>query len=150
MIGTARKAEWGLPCQHGPSSRISCVPKHIQTFHLSTDHTRNQESKRSWDNAFPSLPTTVNYQHSVTAHRWILLKSSLAQPSQKQKLMVGTWNGSFIIPWGAAVKLVMVCQVQLLPSAATASLLQFVLHTFSLQNFVSKIILIREFLICFK
>lgn len=73
MIGTARKAEWGLPCQCGPFSRISCIPKHIQTSLPSTDHTRNRSHKETGKQkvlgqCVPLLPSAVNYQHSVLAH----------------------------------------------------------------------------------
>lgn len=131
MIGTARKAEWGLPWQHWPFSRISCIPKYIQTsclLELMTQGNRKVKGLGTTGSHPCPVLWTTSTAFQLTAEfslrwraAWVLFRVLLTEA----KLMVGTWNGSFIMTWGVAVKLVMVNQAQLLPSAATASLLQF-------------------------
>lgn len=93
--------------RHGPFHRISRLAKRDPTLKWPKDKRKKEISKRlasrnrshqatgkqktSGRGAFPSLPRTVNHRHGAPALRGFLLKTTggSAQPSEKQKLVVG-------------------------------------------------------------
>lgn len=152
MIGTARKAGWGLPCQHGPLSRIS-----ISIFRLSELITRGNRKVKGLGTVH--IPVPAQHCELPAPHSSSPLNSLEDEEQLCSALSEAETHGGYL-KWLFYHYLRGCCEAcHGLPGPAPAfschNLLASICgHTFSLQNFVSKILLslmrVFLFLICFK